>query len=73
MASIPTSEKFQIIKEMSQKEGNKIKISTLCEMAEVSRSGYYHYLSAESQRAQREGQDRLDFAKILEAYCAQGL
>ncbi len=70
--TIPASAKYAIIQEMTRKDDNLLKISWLCEAAGVSRSGYYHYLETEALRAQREEQDRRDFALILDAYRFRG-
>ena len=43
---ISASSKYGIIREMTQRDGNLLNISTLYEIAGVSRSGYYHYLEA---------------------------
>ena len=65
---IPPHAKYEIIYEMTKQNGNLLRVSTLCEIAGVSRSGYYNYLSTEDVRLKREEQDRKDFQKILEAY-----
>lgn len=57
---------------MTKQNGNRLSISTLCEIVGVSRSGYYNYLSTEDVRLKREEQDRKDFQKILEAYSFRG-
>lgn len=69
---IPPHAKYEIIYEMTKQNGNRLSISTLCEIAGVSRSGYYNYLSTEDVRLKREEQDRKDFQKILEAYSFRG-
>ena len=46
--------------------------SALCEIAVVSRSGYYRWVSAEDVRMKREEQDRADFELILTAYNFRG-
>ena len=69
---ISASSKYGIIREMTQRDGNLLNISTLCEIAGVSRSGYYHYLEAGALREQREKKDRTDFQLILEAYRHRG-
>jgi transposase InsO family protein len=66
------SAKFELIREMSSREGNRINISWLCEIAGVSRSGYYDWLKAAGTRLKREEKDRSDFDKILEAYRFRG-
>lgn len=70
--SIPPSAKYEIIREMTQRDNNLLNISQLCESAGVSRSGYYNYLNTEAVRARREAQDRADFEIILEAYNYRG-
>jgi len=37
--------KFEIIREMTSRDSNLLNISWLCEIAGVSRSGYYRWLS----------------------------
>lgn len=44
----------------------------MCQLAGVSRSGYYRWVQAEDVRIQREQRDAQDFAKILEAYQFHG-
>lgn len=70
--SIPPSAKYEIIREMTQRDNNLLNISQLCASAGVSRSGYYNYLNTEAVRARREAQDRADFEIILEAYNYRG-
>jgi len=70
--SIPANAKYAIIREMTLRDNNLLKISWLCETAGVSRSGYYHYLDTETLRQQREAQDRHDFEIILSAYQFKG-
>jgi len=64
--------KFEIIHEMLVKCGNLMNAKQLCEIAGVSRSGYYAWQNAESIRQEREEQDKADFDKILEAYRFRG-
>jgi transposase InsO family protein len=64
--------KYQIIREAVQRDNNMLYIATLCEIAGVSRSGYYSWLTLEPERLLREEQDRQDFALILEAYHHRG-
>ena len=70
--SIPACAKYAIIRETSAREGNLLNIKWLCTVAGVSRSGYYHYLTTENLRRQREEQDRRDFDRIVEAYRFRG-
>lgn len=72
MIAVPAHAKYQIIQEMVQREGNLLNITWLCNSADVSRSGYYHYIETEELRLQREEQDRQDFVVIVEAYQYRG-
>lgn len=69
---IPANTKYKIIQETINQSDNLLNVSVLCEIAHVSRSGYYHFLSTEVIRNQREEKDRLDFQIILEAYQHRG-
>jgi len=69
---IPASAKYAIIREMTQRDDNLLNITWLCAVADVSRSGYYHYLETGDLRQQREEQDRQDFQLILNAYQFRG-
>lgn len=69
---IPAHAKYQIIYDTMQKNDNLLNVAAMCEIAGVSRSGYYHYLSTEDQRMEREEQDRQDFLLILKAYQYRG-
>lgn len=69
---VPASAKYLIIHEMMQRQDNLLNVTWLCDAANVSRSGYYHYLATEELRLQREEQDRQDFLIILEAYQFKG-
>ena len=64
--------KFAIIHEVLSSEENVLSVSTLCDIAGVSRSGYYNWLSAAETRERREAQDRADFDLILQAYRFRG-
>ena len=70
--SVPASSKYEIIREMTQRDNNLLNIVWLCEAAGVSRSGYYRYLGTEDIRHQREEQDRQDFQIIVKAYQFRG-
>lgn len=68
-----TSEnKFKIIHETISKANNILSIKMLCEIAGVSRSGYYNWVHSADKRAEKEAQDRADFELILEAYNFRG-
>lgn len=66
------SVKFEVIQEVLSQHENELSVSLLCEIAGVSRSGYYSWLEAEGARQAREEKDRADFALVLEAYCFRG-
>jgi transposase InsO family protein len=65
-------DRFQLIQEEIQQEDNLLSVGRLCDLACVSRSGYYRWLSAADSRAQREERNRRDFELILEAYRFRG-
>lgn len=67
-----TSYKFKIIYEMIQKENNLLTVSMLCEIAHVSRSGYYNWVNSEDMRIKKENKDKKDFEIILQAYQYRG-
>lgn len=57
---------------MIQKENNLLTVSMLCEIAQVSRSGYYNWINSENIRVKKENKDRKDFEIILQAYQYRG-
>ena len=63
-------EKYRIIQSMLSRDNNMLNISWLCEIAGVSRSGYYCWLNRDNSES--EQQDRKDFDKILEVYKLRG-
>ena len=67
-----TSSKFEIIRNATEHDNNVLSISKMCELAEVSRSGYYEWIAAAPVREQKEAQDKADFETILEAYKYRG-
>lgn len=64
----PAEVKFQLIHDAINKDNNLLVISRLCELAGVSRSGYYAWVEAAPVRAAREEQDKNDFDLIVQAY-----
>ena len=64
--------KFALIREATLRDNNLLKISKMCEIAGVSRSGYYNWCASENTRKIREDADRKDFDLILEAYKFRG-
>ena len=63
---------FEIIHESIRHDESALTVSALCEIAGVSRSGYYRWEAAAGQRAKQEEQDQADFSLILEAYKYRG-
>ena len=57
---------------MIHKENNLLTVSMLCEIAKVSRSGYYNWVNSENNRIKKENDDRRDFEIILKAYQFRG-
>lgn len=49
--------KFEVIQKTLREEGNQLSVSMLCEVAGVSRSGYYRWIKAGGAR--EEGQRRV--------------
>jgi len=64
--------KYEIIQSTLQEEDNVLTVQELCEIAGVSRSGYYSWKKSEVVRQIREEQDRADFERILAAYRHRG-
>ncbi|MDR2047285.1 MAG: hypothetical protein LBP79_05265 [Clostridiales bacterium] len=54
------SAKFSIIREMTKRDGNVLNLTWLCEIAGVTRAGYYFWLKAEKAREAGEAQDIAD-------------
>ena len=53
---------------MYSKKKNHLNIQYMCEIAGVSRSGYYAWVAKEDKRRKNETTDKNDFDLILEAY-----
>ena len=66
------SEKFALIKATVESDNNVLCIATMCQIAGVSRSGYYNWVNSAKSREKREEQDKADFELILEAYKFRG-
>lgn len=64
--------KFEIIHEVVSQKNNMLNVSMLCEIAGVSRSGYYRWVKATEYREKQEVKDREDFELILQAYNYRG-
>lgn len=65
-----SKEKFLLISQITEKYKLKDSISTLCKIADVSRSGYYNYftLTSQNRRNQRDKQDEQVKDIIVKAY-----
>ena len=68
----PAEVKYALIYEAIKQDGNVLSISYMCELAGVSRSGYYAWIGAAPAREEHEKQDREDFSRIREAYLFRG-
>lgn len=67
-----TQKKYEIIHTAIHKDNNLLSVSRLCEIAGVSRSGYYAWLDTAEVRKRRESADQKDFALIVDAYKFRG-
>lgn len=63
---------FEIIDQTLRTSDNRLSAAELCDIAGVSRSGYYAWRGAAPTRAAKEEQDRKDFDLILIAYRMDG-
>lgn len=68
----PAEVKFALIYEAIKQDDNALSISYMCQVAGVSRSGFYAWMNAAPTRRMREDHDQADFALILEAYRFRG-
>ena len=64
--------KFAMIREAVSRDNNLLTVRKMCEIAGVSRSGYYNWCAKENARKDRDDADRKDFELILEAYRYRG-
>lgn len=64
--------RYEMIHSIVSKGSPHIPIQELCNMAGVSRSGYYSWLKSLEKKALREARDKEDFDRILEAYKFRG-
>lgn len=67
-----TSYKYEVIHNTLEDSPGVFSVSILCELAGVSRSGYYAWLKAGPAREARELQDKADFELILARYKKRG-
>ena len=63
---------YEIIHETLQSSDTSLSVKELCDIAGVSRSGYYNWINSEATRTRKETEDRRDFDLILEAYNYRG-
>ena len=68
----PAAVKYAIIYEAIRQDDNALSISFMCEIAGVSRSGFYAWRAAAPVREVRDEHDKSDFELILEAYKFRG-
>lgn len=68
----PAEVKFRLIWDAASRDNNLLSITALCQIAGVSRSGYYNWIGNEGTRQLQEEADQKDFALILEAYRFRG-
>lgn len=64
--------KYSLIREALSGDNNQLKITTMCQIAGVSRAGYYKWIKAEDKRRARDEADRRDFELIMEAFRYRG-
>lgn len=64
--------RYRIIDETISGDDNLLNISYLCQIAGVSRSGFYYWRDHQSERTESEESDRRDFELIVAAYNFRG-
>ena len=55
-----SNNKFEIIHETINKSDNRLSVKMLCEIAGVSRSGYYNWVSSERKRKEKKRKFGID-------------
>ena len=63
---------YEMIEKTISLEYNCLSVAALCELCNVSRSGFYSWKNSKDKRAQREADDESDFELILIAYNYRG-
>lgn len=72
MISEKPSVKYAIILNILHTPDNVLSIKNMCDIAGVSRSGYYNWLQTQPERIERESRDQADFALVLQSYTKRG-
>ena len=67
-----TELRFEVIQETLKISQNKLSIKEMCELAGVSRSGFYRWVAAEPVRIEKERKDKEAFQDILIAFRFRG-
>ena len=67
-----TTASFELIAQMEAEKTSGLTVKEMCELAGVSRSGYYAWKKAAQTRQEREEQDQADFERILSVYNRRG-
>lgn len=65
MHAVPVNKKFEVIKEMAERDYS---IQQLCEIADVSRSGYYKWLKRQKFPSKKQLEDEEIKKKIMECH-----
>ena len=68
----PPEVKYRLIQNATYRDNNLLSIKLLCEIAGVSRSGYYNWINNEYKRQEQEETDKKDFNLVLKAYRFRG-
>ena len=55
--------KFEIIRDITEDPENVLNIKDLCDIAGVSRSGYYNWIASETKRQEKEEQEEPSWIK----------
>ena len=69
---LKTSDKFELIKSILERNSFKRLTGYFCKLLDVSRSGYYNYINSEDVRKERNKQDVLSKNLILKAFNRRG-
>jgi len=65
MDEVPTSKKYEVIREMSK---GTYSIQLLCELAKVSKSGYYKWIKRQETPSEKQLEDEEIKKKIMECH-----